>query len=96
MIVHQTWRSMFYKLSEHYPDCLMLNFTIKVNFESYFSTRMNVMTDLGFVMPCRTSVIIFAVFDTRYVGRENEKGHLRTTELFSLSSSLKHMPTTND
>lgn len=30
MIVHQTWRSMFYKLSEHYPDCLMLNFTIKL------------------------------------------------------------------
>lgn len=71
MIVHQTWRSMFYKLSEHYPDCLMLNFTIKVNFESYFSTRMNVMTDLGFVMPCRT--IIIAVFDTRCVGRETKK-----------------------
>ncbi|KAL9974128.1 hypothetical protein ACROYT_G011129 [Oculina patagonica] len=30
MIVHQTWRSMFYKLAEHYPDCLMLNFTIKL------------------------------------------------------------------
>lgn len=22
---------MFYKLAEHYPDCLMLNFTIKVH-----------------------------------------------------------------
>ena len=71
----------------------MLNFTIKVNFESYFSTRMNVITDLGFVMACRTSVI--AVFDARYVGREKEKGHLWTT-YFSLSSSHKHMPTTND
>ncbi|CAH3160506.1 unnamed protein product, partial [Porites evermanni] len=30
MIVHQTWRSMFYKLAEQHPDCLMLNFTIKL------------------------------------------------------------------
>lgn len=30
MIQHQTWRSMIYKLAEQYPDCLMLNFTIKL------------------------------------------------------------------
>ncbi|XP_002739542.1 negative elongation factor D [Saccoglossus kowalevskii] len=30
MIQHQTWRSLFYKLAEQYPDCLMLNFTIKI------------------------------------------------------------------
>lgn len=30
MIAHRTWRSMIYKLAEQYPDCLMLNFTIKV------------------------------------------------------------------
>lgn len=30
MIEHPTWRSLVYKLAEEYPDCLMLNFTIKV------------------------------------------------------------------
>ena len=30
MIAHQKWRQLFYKLAEEYPDCLMLNFTIKV------------------------------------------------------------------
>lgn len=30
MIEHPTWRSLIYKLAEEYPDCLMLNFTIKV------------------------------------------------------------------
>ena len=30
MIEHTTWRSLVYKLAEEYPDCLMLNFTIKV------------------------------------------------------------------
>lgn len=30
MIMHPTWRSLIYKLAEEFPDCLMLNFTIKL------------------------------------------------------------------
>ena len=30
MIQQPTWRVLFYKLAEQYPDCLFLNFTIKV------------------------------------------------------------------
>ncbi|CAH0383645.1 unnamed protein product [Bemisia tabaci] len=30
MIEHKTWRSLIYRLAEEYPDCLMLNFTIKL------------------------------------------------------------------
>lgn len=30
LIEHPTWRSLIYRLAEEYPDCLMLNFTIKV------------------------------------------------------------------
>jgi negative elongation factor C/D len=30
MIEHPTWRSLVYRLAEEYPDCLMLNFTIKL------------------------------------------------------------------
>lgn len=30
MIQHPTWRSLIYKLAEDYPDCLMLNFIIKL------------------------------------------------------------------
>lgn len=30
MIQHPTWRSLIYRLAEEYPDCLMLNFTIKL------------------------------------------------------------------
>lgn len=32
LIEHPTWRSLIYRLAEEYPDCLMLNFTIKVCF----------------------------------------------------------------
>jgi hypothetical protein len=31
MVEHFPWRSLVYKLAEDYPDCLMLNFTIKVS-----------------------------------------------------------------
>lgn len=31
LIEHPTWRSLIYRLAEEYPDCLMLNFTIKVD-----------------------------------------------------------------
>ncbi|CAG0882404.1 unnamed protein product [Darwinula stevensoni] len=30
MVEHGTWRSLIYRLAEDYPDCLMLNFTIKL------------------------------------------------------------------
>ncbi|KAF6020116.1 NELFCD [Bugula neritina] len=30
MIEFPTWRMLFYKLAEEYPDCLMLNFTVKL------------------------------------------------------------------
>lgn len=30
MIEHSVWRRMLYKLAEQHPNCLMLNFTIKV------------------------------------------------------------------
>ena len=33
MTEHMNWRSMIYKLAEEYPNCLMLNFTIKVDME---------------------------------------------------------------
>lgn len=32
MIEHPVWRSLIYRLAEEYPDCLMLNFTIKASF----------------------------------------------------------------
>ncbi|CAG0895279.1 unnamed protein product [Cyprideis torosa] len=30
MVEHTTWRKVIYKLAEEYPDCILLNFTIKL------------------------------------------------------------------
>lgn len=36
LIEHPTWRSLIYRLAEEYPDCLMLNFTIKVGVQHLY------------------------------------------------------------
>lgn len=40
LIEHPTWRSLIYRLAEEYPDCLMLNFTIKVSNFNYLVLRI--------------------------------------------------------
>lgn len=40
MIHHPTWRSLIYRLAEEYPDCLMLNFTIKLISDAGFQSEI--------------------------------------------------------
>lgn len=41
MIAHTTWRDLFYKLAEAHPDCLMLNFTVKVLYSSLVNENIH-------------------------------------------------------
>lgn len=40
MVHHPTWRSLIYRLAEEYPDCLMLNFTIKLISDAGFQSEI--------------------------------------------------------
>ncbi|XP_044268855.1 negative elongation factor D [Tribolium madens] len=40
LIEHPTWRSLIYRLAEEYPDCLMLNFTIKLISDAGFQAEI--------------------------------------------------------
>jgi TH1 protein len=40
LIEYPTWRSLIYRLAEDYPDCLMLNFTIKLISDAGFQGRV--------------------------------------------------------
>uniref|UniRef100_A0A182YCW6 Uncharacterized protein n=1 Tax=Anopheles stephensi TaxID=30069 RepID=A0A182YCW6_ANOST len=40
MIEHHTWRSLIYRLAEEYPECLMLNFTIKLISDAGFQSEI--------------------------------------------------------
>lgn len=43
LIEHPTWRSLIYRLAEEYPDCLMLNFTIKVIISSLNDSKTSLL-----------------------------------------------------
>jgi len=40
LIEYPTWRSLIYRLAEDYPDCLMLNFTIKLISDAGFQSEI--------------------------------------------------------
>ena len=42
LIEYPTWRSLIYRLAEDYPDCLMLNFTIKLISDAGFQVNFNI------------------------------------------------------
>jgi negative elongation factor C/D len=58
MIAHTTWRDLFYKLAEAHPDCLMLNFTVKV-----LMITQQLITDgfMGQTVPCSSSLLTVCV-----------------------------------
>lgn len=62
MIAHTTWRDLFYKLAEAHPDCLMLNFTVKVVYSSLINENIHkgltvLASDIGCGLAC-----VFYVF----------------------------------
>lgn len=63
MIAHTTWRDLFYKLAEAHPDCLMLNFTVKVVCSSVINetihTRLIVLaSNVGYDIACISYVYL--------------------------------------
>ena len=61
MIDHPTWRSLFYKLAEEYPDCLMLNFTVKV--KCVVTLRKGIFDKTGIVVSAfKSTVVQFCAF----------------------------------
>jgi len=44
MIEHPTWRALFYQLAEEFPECLMLNFTIKSISDAGFQGEITSVT----------------------------------------------------
>jgi len=44
MIAHAPWRMMFYELAEKFPDCLMLNFTIKLISDAGYQSEIGAMS----------------------------------------------------
>lgn len=64
MIDHYTWRSLIYRLAEEYPDCLMLNFTIKLISDAGFQSEITSISTAAqqievFSRVLKTSIVKF-------------------------------------
>lgn len=61
MIAHTTWRDLFYKLAEAHPDCLMLNFTVKVVYSSLINENIHKgLTVLASDIGCGLAYVFYA------------------------------------
>ncbi|XP_042865780.1 negative elongation factor D-like [Penaeus japonicus] len=73
LIEHSTWRSVVYKLAEEFPDCLMLNFTIKLISDAGFqgeitsiSTAAQQIEVFSRILKTSTSTFLQSPEDTRH------------------------------
>lgn len=55
MASYSPWRKLFYKLAEEYPDCLLLNFTIKVRIAQLEACH-------SLISPIYTQAMVWAAF----------------------------------
>lgn len=73
LIEYPTWRSLIYRLAEDYPDCLMLNFTIKLISDAGFQGEITSISTAAqqievFSRILKTSVVTFLQSDEDNLG----------------------------
>lgn len=89
MIVHSPWRAMFYKLADKHPDCLMLNFTIKLISDAGFQGEIGAMSSA-----CNQIEVFSKVVKTAVIKYFSQNAASRATVLSDLVKACcngKHM-----
>ncbi|BFZ13494.1 hypothetical protein BsWGS_16533 [Bradybaena similaris] len=76
MIQQPTWRSVFYKLAEQYPDCLFLNFTIKMISDAGFQGEITSVSTACHQIEVFTRVLKTSVATFLEGGEEALEKHL--------------------
>jgi len=74
LIEYPTWRSLIYRLAEDYPDCLMLNFTIKLISDAGFQGEITSISTAAqqievFSRILKTSVVTFLQSEEDHLGK---------------------------
>jgi len=76
MIQQPTWRALFYKLAENHPDCLMLNFTIKMISDAGFQGEITSVSTACHQMDVFSRVLKTSVASFLSGGQEALTKHL--------------------
>ncbi|GFR85343.1 negative elongation factor D [Elysia marginata] len=76
MIQQPTWRVLFYKLAEQYPDCLFLNFTIKMISDAGFQGEITSVSTACHQIEVFSRVLKTSVATFLEGGEESLEKHL--------------------
>ncbi|KAH9499741.1 hypothetical protein Btru_077709 [Bulinus truncatus] len=76
MIQQPTWRSLFYRLAEQYPDCLFLNFTIKMISDAGFQGEITSVSTACHQIEVFTRVLKTSIASFLEGGEEAIQKHL--------------------
>ncbi|XP_014665962.1 PREDICTED: negative elongation factor D-like [Priapulus caudatus] len=76
MIEYPEWRSLFYQLAEVYPDCLMLNFTVKLISDAGFQDEIKSVSTVCQQIEVFSRVLKTSVCSFLEKGEEHMKEHL--------------------
>ncbi|KAL7985617.1 hypothetical protein Chor_004187 [Crotalus horridus] len=89
MIAHTTWRDLFYKLAEAHPDCLMLNFTVKLISDAGYQGEITSVSTACQQLEVFSRVLRTSLATILDGGEENLEKNL--PEFAELSSSPKYL-----
>ncbi|KIH48471.1 hypothetical protein ANCDUO_21459, partial [Ancylostoma duodenale] len=73
LINHRRWRTLLYELMDQYPNCLMLNFAVKLISDAGFQTEISTVSSAAQQLDIFSRVLLTSI-DTVLV--EHRKGCL--------------------
>ncbi|CAF1118392.1 unnamed protein product [Adineta steineri] len=88
MTEHMNWRSMIYKLAEEYPNCLMLNFTIKLLVDSGHEDEITSVPVAAQQVEVFTKVLMTTI--QRTIDSEPDEWKRNIQELVQLACHSEH------
>ncbi|CAF0753316.1 unnamed protein product, partial [Didymodactylos carnosus] len=88
MTEHSNWRSMIYKLAEEYPNCLMLNFTIKLLVDSGHEHEITSVPVAAQQVEVFTKVLMTTI--QRTLDNDNDTWQRNIQELVKLACHSEH------
>lgn len=93
LIAHAPWRSLVYSLAEEYPDCLMLNFAVKLISDAGFQHEISNVTTAAQQLEIFSRVLTTAVdgvLGQHRKGPETDSYDRALTELVRVACHSEH------
>lgn len=90
LIEHKTWRDLIYRLAEEYPDCLMLNFTIKLISDAGYQSEITSISTAAQQLEVFSRVLKTSITKILSKNPSDEEWHTAIEELAKMVCFGQH------